>query len=253
MAPRDIVKELIDTARPYWAAEGEIPRRFVAAKPSREQYVNYLRAAVYKELNPAIGYAPPAGFYCNLHEEFAKLVDQFPKLHKGGDRHALYRRLYMMTEEFNHYLVLADVLEFALGRPITEADIIQLPEDRALNEMRRQLMESDDPRLEAAAELTEGGGSTTFRVLSELSGGDIEARLANAMRVIYTDEKNHYEDAAEEAATLVKSDADLTMMKDAIRRVSLQRVKMRYEQFNKPLPWSEVEALIAAEELRLAA
>lgn len=253
MAARDIVKELIDTARPYWAAEGEIPRRFTSAKPSRQDYVNYLKAAVYKELNPAIGYAPPAGFYCNLHEEFARLVDQFPKLHKDGDRHALYRRLHMMTEEFNHYLVLADVLEFALGRPITEADIGQLPEDKALNDLRRELMESGDPRLEAAAELTEGGGSTTFRVLSELKGGEIEARLAAAMRVIFTDEKNHYEDAAKEAAELVKSDSDLALMKDAIRKVSLQRVKMRYEQFNKPMPWPEVEALIAAEEKRLAA
>lgn len=246
-------KELIDTARPYWAAESEIPRRFAQKKPKREDYVTYLRSAVYKELNPAIGYAPPKGYACNLHEEFARLVDLFPKLHAGADRHAVYQRLHMMTEEFNHYLVLADVFEFALGRPITDADIRQMPEDKKLNDMRRHYMEAGDARLRAAMGLTEGGGSSTFRVLSEMKGGDIEERLAAAMKVIYTDEKNHYEEAAHEAAALVRSPDDLERMKTAIREVSLQRVKMRYEQFNAPMPWAEVEKIIADARDRIGA
>ena len=208
--------------------------------------VRYLAAAVYKELNPAIGYAPPDGYACNLHEEFARLVAEFPRLHAGADRHALYRRLHMMTEEFNHYRVLADVLEFALGRPIAASDVRQLPEDKKLNEMRRAYMESGDPRLRAAMGLTEGGGAETFRVLSGLTGGEIEERLAAAMRIIHTDEKAHYEDAARDAARLVRSDADLAVMQDAIRAVSLQRVKMRHEQFDAPMPWADVEAIIAA-------
>ena len=73
---------LIATARPYWDAEAEIPRRFVANQPSREDYITYLTSAVYKELNPAIGYAPPEGYACNLHREFAVLVDQFPDLER---------------------------------------------------------------------------------------------------------------------------------------------------------------------------
>ncbi len=86
---REYERELIATARPYWDAEAEIPRRFVAKKPSRDDYITYLRSAVYKELNPAIGYAPPAGYACNLHQEFALLVDQFPRLHDGADRHKI--------------------------------------------------------------------------------------------------------------------------------------------------------------------
>lgn len=241
----EVERALIDTARPYWAAESEIPRRFAARKPSRADYVTYLSSAVYKELNPAIGYAPPVGFACNLHEEFARLVEQFPRLHAGADRNAIYRRLHMMTEEFNHYRVLADVLEFALGRPIAESDIRQLPEDKKLNDMRRAYMDSGDPRLRAAMGLTEGGGAATFRVLAELTGGEIEELLAAAMRVIHTDEQAHYEDAARAAARLVSSEEDLTLMRGAIREVSLQRVRMRYEQFNAPMPWDEVERMIA--------
>lgn len=245
MTEKDYERVLIDTARPYWAAEAEIPRRFAAKRPERRDYINYLRSAVYKELNPAIGYAPPDGYSCNLHEEFQRLVDQFPRLHAGADRRAVYQRLHMMTEEFNHYLVLVEVLEFALGRPVTDADIGQMPEDRKLNELRRTYMESNDPKLRAAMGLTEGGGSTTFRVLSELKGGEIEERLAAAMKVIYTDEKNHYEEAAHEAAALVACEDDLERMRQAIREVSLQRVRMRYEQFGAPLPWAEVEQIIA--------
>ena len=253
MSATEYEKELIDTARPYWAAESEIPRRFVARKPKRDEYVSYLKSAVYKELNPAIGYAPPKGYACNLHEEFARLVEQFPRLHAGADRRAIYQRLHMMTEEFNHYRVLADVFECALGRPITDADIGQLPEDRKLNDLRRRYMESGDPRLRAAMGLTEGGGSSTFRVLSELKGGEIEERLAAAMKVIYTDEKSHYEEAAHDAAALVTSKDDLERMKAAIREVSLQRVRMRYEQFNAPMPWAEVEKIIADGQARIAA
>ena len=239
---------LIAVARPYWDAEAEIPRRFVANRPSREDYITYLTSAVYKELNPAIGYAPPEGYACNLHREFAVLVDRFPDLHTGddsADRHGIYQRLHMMTEEFNHYLVLADVLEAALGRPLTEDDIKQMPEDRKLNDMRRGYMESGDPCLRAVMGLTEGGGSRTFAELAKLTGGEIEDKLSRAMAVIYTDEKNHYEDAAGEAASAVTSDDDLRRMKEALREVSLQRVRMRFEQFAEPMPWGEVEAIIA--------
>lgn len=245
MNTKDCERELIAVARPYWEAETEIPRRFVAGKPTREDYIKYLRSAVYKELNPAIGYAPPEGYACNLHQEFALLVDQFPDLHNGADRHAVYQRLHMMTEEFHHYLVLADVLEFALGRPLTDDDFGQLPEDRKLNDMRRRYMESGDPCLQAAMGLTEGGGSRTFAELARLKGGEIEDRLAAAMDVIFRDEKTHYEDAAREAAVLVGSEDDLERMKRVVREVSLQRVRMRFEQFNQPMAWEEVKKIIA--------
>ena len=250
MTAKDYEEQLIAEARPYWAAETEIPRRFVAGKPGKRDYINYLRSAVYKELNPAIGYAaPPERYSCNLHQEFAKLVDQFPDLHNGAgaDRHAIFQRLHMMTEEFNHYLVLADAYEFILGRKLREEDIGQMPEDKKLNDMRRKYMESGDPCLRAAMGLTEGGGSRTFSELAKLEGGEMQDRIARAMDVIFKDEKTHYEDAAHAAAALVKSDDDLDRMKKVIAEISLQRVKMRFEQFSEPMAWSEVDEIIANE------
>lgn len=106
-------------------------------------------------------------------------------------------------------------------------------------------MESGDPCLVAAMGLTEGGGSRSFGVLAQLKGDELEDRLAAAMDVIYKDEKNHYEHAARAAAKTVGSADDLERMKKVVAEVSLQRVRMRFEQFNQPMGWAEVEKIIA--------
>ena len=155
----------------------------------------------------------------------------------------------MMTEEFEHYVVLAEVLEFVLGRKLTQDDPRQLPEDATLNEMRRRYVESGDPCLVAAMGLTEGGGASTFREASKLSGGALEEKLAGAMKLIHDDEKDHYEDAAADAARAVRTDGDLARMRHAVREVSIQRVRMRNEQFRFQMSDAEIDALIDANPL----
>ena len=133
-----------------------------------------------------------------------------------------------------------------LGRKLAPGDARQLPEDVKLNAMRRSYVESGDPCLVAAMGLTEGGGASTFREASKLSGGELEDRLAAAMKIIHDDEKDHYEDAAADAAEAVRTGGDLARMKRAIREVSIQRVRMRNEQFRFPMSEDEIEGLIAA-------
>ena len=241
---KDYGERLIEAAQPYWAAEAEITRRFFANKPTRDDWIYYLKSAVYKELNPAIGYGPTDGYANGLHMEFASMVDKFPRLDRDVDRHDLYAVLHQMTEEFNHYLVLADVLEYLLERKLTPEDPEQRDEDRKLNQMRRGYVTSGDPVLKAAMMLTEGGGSSTFREASKLSGGELEDRIASAMKVIYDDEVDHYEDAAAGCDAAIASEGDFERAKAALVEVSLQRVRMRHEQFGEPMPWAEVEMVI---------
>jgi hypothetical protein len=61
------------------------------------------------------------------------------------------------------------------------------------------------------------------------------------MEVIYQDEKNHYKEAAREAAQAVESPQDLQRMKRAIREISHQRVYMRNEMFREPLTSQEIK------------
>ena len=243
MPDQDVADQLIAVAKPFWEAEAEIARRFFAGRPSREAYIRYLGSAVYKELNPTIGYGPTDGYANALHMAFCGILEDFPRLGAGADRRAMLTSLKMMTEEFEHYVVLAEVLEFVLGRPLDEKDIGQMPQDRKLNEMRRRYVESGDPCLVAAMGLTEGGGARTFREAAGLSGGAIEERLAAAMRIVHADEKDHYEDAAAAAAAAVGSAEELERMKRALREVSIQRVRMRNEQFDFPMTEREVAAL----------
>ena len=54
-AKSDIESRLTDTAWPYWEAEGEIARRFYATA-TPDDHAFYLRAQLWKELNPVDGY-----------------------------------------------------------------------------------------------------------------------------------------------------------------------------------------------------
>jgi hypothetical protein len=249
MGQPDYEAELIAVAKPFWDAEAEITRKFFAGKPSREHYLRYLKAAVYKELNPVIGYGATTGYANGLHMEFDTLVGRFKGLDREVARRDMLARLEMMTEEFEHYVVLAEVLEFVLGRALTPEDPEQLPEDRKLNDMRRGYVESGDAGVVAVMGLTEGGGSSTFREASKLTGGEIEERLAAAMTVINRDEENHYLDAASAAADAVRSGGDLGRMKRALLEVSIQRVRMRNEMFSEPMMDAEIDRLVADNQL----
>ena len=80
-----------------------------------------------------------------------------------------------------------------------------------------------------------------FREGRKLKGGSFERLIAKAMEVIYQDEKNHYKEAAGEAAQAVDSPQDLQRMKRAIREISRQRVYMRNEMFREPLTGHEIK------------
>lgn len=227
-------RELIAAALPFWEAEAEIVRRFFKRKPSRDAQIFWLRAQLWKELHPVDGY------FSGLHRELSSLVEQFPRVDVDVDRHRYRFLLEQMVQEFNHYVVQADILEYLLGRKISPGDTVQLPEEKKLEEIRRRYTSSGSPVDRAAVLVTEGGGARMFREGRKVSGGRLETMISKAMDVIYRDEKSHYRDAAREAAGMIRAEEDLARMKKAIREISLQRVHMRNEMFGTPLPPAEV-------------
>lgn len=224
---------LIDVAYPYWETEAEIARRFFRANPTREQHVYWLKAQLWKELHPVDGY------FSGLHRELANLVEMFPEVDRTVDRHHYHGLMEQMVQEFNHYVLQADILEYLLGRKIGADDTNQLPEEKALGALRRSLV-SGSPVEKAAVLVTEGGGARLFREGRKLKGSVLERKIAAAMEVIYQDERNHYRVAAKDAAAAVAGKRELKTMKRAIERVSLQRVHMRNEMFQFPLAAEDV-------------
>lgn len=239
MNPAQIKKILIDTAYPYWEAEAEIARRFYRTA-SRDDHAFYLRAQLWKELHPVDGY------FNGLHKELANLVEMFPRVEKDVDRHQFHFAMMQLTQEFNHYVVLADILEHLLGRRIAAGDTVQLPEEKKLGDLRRRYVNSGSAIDRAAVGLTEGGGARLFREGAKLKGDRLATMTAKAMKVIYDDEKDHYQVMAGEATKLIKTGRDLTRMQAAVRAISRQRVAMRNEMFRAPMSDAQIEAFLKA-------
>jgi hypothetical protein len=234
-----VEQELIATALPYWEAEATIVRRFFNSKPAREDHIFWLKAQLWKELHPVDGY------FTGLQKELNNLVASFPEIDKSIGRHQYHSLLEQLTQEFNHYVLMADVLEYLLGHAVSAADTFQLPQEKKLGELRRSYATSGSPIDKAAVLVTEGGGARMFREGRKLKGGRLEKMIAGAMEVVYQDEENHYREAAREAAGAVQNKQDLARMKRAIQEVSLQRVYMRNEMFNEPLTSSEIRSSLA--------
>jgi len=232
----DTEQALVDVAWPYWECEGEIAKRYYA-DATDEDHAFYLKAQLWKELHPV------DGFFNGLHRELKELVDRFPEVDKTMDRHEYHFLLTQLTEEFNHYVMLADIFEHVMGRPITAEDTVQLPEEKKLGDVRRGYV--DDELTRAAVGFTEGGGARLFREGAKLSGSPVNDMTAKAMEIIYDDEKDHYAEQAKICVDLIKTDDDLARMKNAIRDISAQRVAMRAEMFSGAMTDAEIDAFIA--------
>ncbi len=241
----EYTQRLVELATPYWETEAELTRRFFASKPNRDVWIRYLKAAVYKELNPVIGYGPTDGFACGLHMEFSRLVDGFETVDDGMDRRSFHHRLEQMIEEFMHYTVLAEVLEDLLDRPLQRGDAEQLPEDDKLNKLRHVYVNSENASVRAVMELTEGGGTATFREGAKLTGGAFETKLAAAFKVIADDEDGHVDHAAADLKDVIQTEADFEAARKALLEVSMQRLHMRNEMFSDVMSPEELNGYLS--------
>ena len=242
---KDVEQELIATALPYWEAEATIVRRFFQSKPARQDHIFWLKAQLWKELHPVDGY------FTGLQKELNTLVASFPEIDKTINRHRYHALLEQLTQEFNHYVLMADVLEYLLGHPVSAEDTLQLPQEKKLGDIRRGYANSGSAVEKAAVLVTEGGGARMFREGRKLRGGRLEKMIAAAMEVVYQDEKNHYREAAAEAARAVRNKHDLARMKKAVHEVSLQRVYMRNEMFKAALTRDEIKSCLASRAPRM--
>ena len=96
---KDVERDLIATAQPYWETEATIVRRFFQSKPTREDHIFWLKAQLWKELHPVDGY------FTGLQRELNHLVASFPEIDKTIERHQYHSLLEQLTQEFNHYVL----------------------------------------------------------------------------------------------------------------------------------------------------
>ena len=79
-----------------------------------------------------------------------------------------------------------------------------------------------------------------------MEGSKVNERTAKAMQTIFDDEHDHYMEQAKEALSRIESEEDFQRMKDAIQKISEQRVWMRAEMFRDAMSKYEIVSFIEA-------
>ena len=80
------------------------------------------------------------GFFNGLHRELTKAVADFPKVGRTIDRHDYLFLLDQLVSEYNHFVMLADILEHVQKRKLTKRDLRQLPQEKKLGDIRPETL-----------------------------------------------------------------------------------------------------------------
>ena len=178
------------------AGEAEVATTYFSRPRSREDHIRFLKQQTGRELT-------------RVYQLGGVLADQLGWLGVTVDRHTYLETLEKLHEETNHYVMCHDVLAWFTGEQpfigeLRRYDIFNpdptLPENEASIRLSREKKAIAD---ELAAEgapwaalvgdegVLEGGGSGTFFALSRIKGGELERRVAEAMKVVLNDELRH--------------------------------------------------------------
>lgn len=225
------MRELVDMAARYWAGEAEVVRAYFSRPHTKEQDIRWLKLQCYKEINGS-GLVGPDGL---IEGPIKRLAEAFPKVDREIDRHEFEEMIEGLYDEFKHYCLLADILDDLSGQKTNPHDLPQYPEDRKLTEMRWKCQETAGELGRFAVTFTEGGGCGIFLAGSQISGGELEQRIAAACKRIYDDEAGHMMAGVHGLERVAKTEEEWEKVKKMVREISLQRVRMRNEQFGFPL------------------
>lgn len=243
------LKQLIQLAENYRAAEAQIIACYFKRRRTKENDLRWLRAQAFKE-------------YSAIKPIFTALAKLYPGIDVHIDRHDFEHWTEKLADETKHARLVMDLLEKLYGRRVTFADLLWLPEDRKLARIRgrysrsyaallhgngairaKEIGRKDEELERAAITLTEGGGGALYQVCSRLKARGIDGKIANVFRQIHTDEIHHKEAGAGALGALMKTRKTFRRAAKIIRDISSQRLRMRNEQFGFPLGEAEIRAL----------
>ena len=223
--------ELVAVASPYWAGEHEVVQTFFSRLHTKEEHIRWLRAQCWKEFWGRLD-AARNGIIGRSVDQLAEL---YPRLQSPELRLEFLDVARELYEEFHHYALLADILEDLEGRYVPPIELEQLPEDAKLAQMRDHIVSSEGELGAFVNKFSEGGGSSMYKAGMDISGGELEQRIAAAFRIIFDDEVGHMRKGAAGLRGTVQAPEQWEMAKRLTRDIARQRVLMRNEMFGQPL------------------
>lgn len=244
------LRGLITAAAPLWAGEAEVVRTYWDSPVrSRETDLLWMRRQCSKEFNgTGIGEYKNLGVFLGPLTEIREV---FPDIDAGTDRHHVLGLIETLHDEFEHYVLIADIYDQVHRSddpPMAAHELETWPEDRALADLRHKHLHEHGAIGKRACVFTEGGYCSLFREGRALMGrGGIEDMIATAFTRIYEDEFGHM------LAGIVGLDAEgladdqWVLMEELTVAQLRQRILMRNSQFSFPLADARIEAIYAGD------
>jgi len=242
-------KRLARLAAAYRDAEQAVVRAFFEKRRNKRDHLRWLKAQGFKE-------------YSAIKPILDALAALYPNVDRGVDRRHYAELTEKLADETKHARLIMDLLEEMTGRRITPRDLVWLPQDRRLAQVRarysksyagllhgsrkltsREIRRGDENLERAAITLTEGGGGALYRICSGLPRRGFEGKIARVFHEILLDEVEHKEAGARSLETLIRNPKAFQRAAKIIAEISGQRLRMRNEQFGFPLTRNELAAL----------
>ena len=254
MIVTDRLRDLIDKASIFWAAEAETCRTyFESPDRTRESDRAWLAKQCFKEIWGS-GLTAKGDGGAMLQEFSRRLIDMFPKIDVEVDRREALEIAEALHEEFEHYCLFADAYDAmaAPGEPkITPMELRNhdWAGDDALSELRRRHRAAHGEIGWRSTRFTEGGYcailSEGAKLATDPDGHEgRNGLIAAACQPVFDDEFLHMlygigsieEDPLDEADWALFSDLALAQLR--------LRPPMRNEQFGFPVDAARMEAML---------
>lgn len=238
-AKNSAMENLLRDAGRYWAGEAEAARTFFSTPRTDEAHIGWLRLQTYKELIPQ-----PESFIMNWIDG---LKDRYLNIKSKQDRDSLYETFEVLTQEFNHYRLFADILEELTGKCDTPAELLesreQYPEEKKLIALRAKYATDHGELGRLASQFNEGGGGAIYREGAKAVGSPLMEKISAAFTVVFNDEVGHHKMGARGVERIAKTEEDWAKLSGMVTSIARQRMIMRNEQFGFPLPQSRIDEI----------
>jgi hypothetical protein len=242
-------KKLARLAEAYASAERQVVAAFFKKARKPADHLRWLKAQGFKE-------------YSAIKPLIDALAALYPSIGRGISRHDYAELTEKLADETKHARLVMDLIEKIEGRKITPRDLTWLPQDRKLAKVRarysksyarllhgsgtitsQEIKRTDQSLERAAITLTEGGGGALYQVCDKLRKRGLERRIASVFHEIMLDEKEHKDSGGRALAALVSDESSFRRAAKIVSDISLQRLRMRNEQFGFPLGNEDIAAM----------
>ena len=154
-----------------------------------------------------------------------------------------------LRSEFSHYYLFADIYDHISGEKLTPHELTGWQGDDELARIRYEYREKRGGVGDMAVRSTEGGYCSMYSTGQRLegNGSELDDRISQACRQVYVDEIGHMREGFVGLSHESLSPAEWDELADMTRRILLQRLHMRNEQFSYPVTEDRIRAIVAGD------